>query len=72
MSEEELSDLSELRFHNMVVPESNDLVKSVLKYVIKSACVGSGDQAAYTLERNLQRVEKLCQTFFVEGDERIF
>ena len=72
MSEEELSDLSELRFHNMVVPESNYLVKSVLNNVIKSACVGSGDQAAYTLERNLQQVEKLCQTFFVEGDERIF
>jgi hypothetical protein len=72
MSEEELSDLSELRFHNMVVPESNYLVKSVLNNVIKSACVGSGDQAAYTLERNLQQVEKLFQTFFVEGDERIF
>jgi len=56
----------------MVVPDSNNLVKSVLKYVIKSSCVDCGDQAALTLERNLKQVEKLCQTFFVEGDERIF
>ena len=42
MSEAELFGLSELCFHDMIVPESNEIVKNVLKNVIKLSCVGSG------------------------------
>lgn len=41
MTPQDLADFSTLEFHSMLVPESNDLVKNVLKNVIKSACAGT-------------------------------
>lgn len=71
MSIEDLVGFTELQINNMLVGESNELVKNVLKYVIRSACSGT-DQPTVTLEQSLKQVEQLCQTFFVDGDERVF
>ena len=41
MSAEDLAAFADLRFHTMLVAESNDLVQNVLKYVIRTACTGA-------------------------------